>query len=251
MENTVITFDSFSKFQEVIRNAKSLPFNRAILNGNVKDLKASVLEFGIQREINLIKTSAFSNDDTEITYIVDGHHPRLIIDSLTEDDVKNSAYSIRINYSDDATKIMRLVSTLNSTGKKWNLKNYANAWAKLGNENYIKLLDFAKKEKLPLNPLIIAFDGEKGGNGNMNFKDGKFEFKYTARLKEVFRIYNHAIDLGLERSQQSFNGFVRVYSCNYFKEKKFYRCVEVKCAGTKGIKNRDVYYNIFSEYLQK
>ena len=165
--------------------------------------------------------------------------------------IKTKSGDILIDCLEYTFELEQFLSSLNSTGKKWNLKNYANAWAKLGNENYIKLLDFAKKEKLPLNPLIIAFDGEKGGNGNMNFKDGKFEFKYTARLKEVFRIYNHAIDLGLERSQQSFNGFVRVYSCNYFKEKKFYRCVEVKCAGTKGIRNRDVYYNIFSEYLQK
>lgn len=86
----------------------------------------------------------------EQLYIIDGQHRFLAARLLN---LPITANIIEVNTTKEY--LVELISTLNSTGKKWTIEDYINAYASLNNKSYVKLINLmAKCKKLSSNSVV-------------------------------------------------------------------------------------------------
>lgn len=119
-----------------IKNISVLPFQRqAILRAT---LVKSMTKYGFLGSILMLKTSII--DGVERLYIVDGQHRFLAAQYLNLDVKADIIESVTTK-----DELVKLISTLNSTGVKWTSMDYINAYAALGMKEYIDLINVCKK----------------------------------------------------------------------------------------------------------
>lgn len=78
----------------------------------------------------------------------------------------------------------KAMNRLNTAKKSWALDDFLNNFCAEGHEDYIKLQDFIKKEKLPLNIAIQLFAGHRSKSLLNEFKEGKFKFPNEKDFEE-------------------------------------------------------------------
>ena len=129
-----------------INNIGILPFQR---QASVRSsLVNSMKQYGFLGSILMIKTSVING--VEKLYIIDGQHRFLAAQFLG---IPITANVIETNKSKE--ELIYLISTLNSTGIKWKIEDYINAYASLSNENYVKLIQVAKEcKKLSMSKIL-------------------------------------------------------------------------------------------------
>lgn len=114
----------------------TLPFQRNCSIRN--ELVKSMQQYGFLGCVLMIKTSKIHN--IEKLYCIDGAHRVLCAQFLNID---ITADIIDVNHL-STREIVDLVSKLNSTGVKWSITDYINAYAGVGMLDYIRLADIIR-----------------------------------------------------------------------------------------------------------
>jgi hypothetical protein len=109
-----------------------LPFNRSINTEQVNKLMGSLESFGKLRLPVIVHTSVI--DGTPKYYIVDGQHMVSSLMRFNEDKVQCIVFE-----SNDKYEIVSIMATLNNIVCTWSFKDYINAYASLGDSNYLRL----------------------------------------------------------------------------------------------------------------
>lgn len=145
-----------------IKQIAVLPFQRqASIRQNLVN---SMKEHGFLGTILMIRSSLITG--AEQLYIIDGQHRFLAARLLN---LPITASIIEVNSTKEY--LVNLISTLNSTGKKWIISDYINAYAALNNESFVKLLKLAQEcKKIRLNSLINIVTNKN----HHAVKNGKF-----------------------------------------------------------------------------
>lgn len=112
-----------------------------------------------------------------------------------------------------------------SSRGRWSMRDFAEARARAGDENYIKLLEFQKKHQIALMACASLLGGESAQSGNQGHKvkDGTFKVRRTGHAETVVWVIDNCREVGIDFSRQ--RGFVNAVSsaCRVpeFDEKKF------------------------------
>lgn len=184
-----------------MNNIGILPFQR---QASVRSsLVNSMKQYGFLGSILMIKTSVISG--VEKLYIIDGQHRFLAARFL---DIPIMANIIETNKSKE--ELIYLISTLNSTGVRWKIEDYVNAYASLNNDNYVKLLQLSKEcKKLSIAKILWAWNPDLA-----LVRKGKMIVS-----KEVLENIKALDDILYKIPKQSYNDLVPLY--NIIKEKSF------------------------------
>lgn len=139
-----------------IKSISVLPFQRqASLR---QSLVNSMKEHGFLGTIIMIRTSLIAGSDK--LYIIDGQNRFLAANYLN---LPITATILTI----DTTKeyLVKLIATLNSTGKQWVTEDYINAYAALGNTSYLGLINLVKEcKKLSIGMIARVVTYKNPGN---------------------------------------------------------------------------------------
>lgn len=149
-----------------------LPYNR---DSNVrKDLLESMQNFGFISPIIIIKTDVI--DGKKKFFCVEGQHRTKTALFLG---LNIPAFILQLEV-DSEKDIVHLMAKLNATQKKWETRNYVNAWTVFGKDNY-KLLN-KLKTTYPWSYKTLGslfYSNSASSTEALNaIKDGNFEFRY-------------------------------------------------------------------------
>jgi hypothetical protein len=143
-----------------------LPFNRPVSKKHVMEIIESMDEFGNLSTCVMVITKCITGYDQ--IFIADGQH-RFSADEMTGRPV----YFHLIRIEDKAT-LVRLISKLNATSRRWAIKDYLRAWCSLDIEEYINIEKQIKKTRLPVSALLEAYSGLNRNAATKLFMDGRF-----------------------------------------------------------------------------
>lgn len=139
MKTTLIKKESVlrkNKFIEIANLAyktlKRIEGNREVKNDHVIEMQESIKRNGILRDVIICILNGFK-------YIVDGQHLAKALFEMGEN------IPCKIVECKDKSEMVQLMIDLNTTSKGWNLTEYINSWAWLGNKNYIFLKEAFNK----------------------------------------------------------------------------------------------------------
>ncbi len=130
--------------------------------------------------------------DKETRSIIDGQHRYTAATELWNEGVNYTLSIVELSCKKD--KLLESAVTFNSSQKHWRAVDYINAYAKVGNKNYIALLDFCEKNKKYLDKKYKAAMSILSGLTFVNYKKGELE------------VTNLDLDFGQER----YNIFERI-----------------------------------------
>jgi hypothetical protein len=114
------------------------------------------------------------------------------------------ALGIPVKYTicgDDAT-----IHELEGATKNWSMKNYLESYARMGNPNYLKLNEYYKKFKIPLNISITLLGGKaanESGWQSITFKQGLFKVGNPTFAYMVGEFVAFCDELGIEFCRNS------------------------------------------------
>jgi hypothetical protein len=134
-------------------------------------------------------------------YILDGQHMITALTRAGIDTVKCMVTEI-----EDTVKMVKAMATLNSVVNKWNLVDYADAFAALNNQHYlrVKQIMLVHGFTAPITALIL------GNKDYKVFKSGRFKANNKDADKLIRYINDCCIVLGTKRSR-FIEGFVKFY----------------------------------------
>jgi hypothetical protein len=140
---------------------------------HVEQIKESIKKNGFIESNPILVNSDF--------YIIDGQHRFLALKELD----KEIPYIIANN--DES-----LIIDLNSTQKKWNFENYVNYYSMCKkNENYIRLLETAKKCGTTVSIIIyLSFKNHSIKNGKLNFSE-----KEAKEIESFYENYKYLMKI--------------------------------------------------------
>lgn len=98
-----------------------------------------------------------------------------------------------------------------SSHSHWSVKDFITAYAKAGNEQYLRLLMFAKDHGLPITAAASLLWGESGNsaNANLRIKDGTFRVRDLEFAEAVVAVTDDLYALGVSfATTRSFVGAV-------------------------------------------
>lgn len=130
--------------------------------------------------------------DKKTRSIIDGQHRYTAATELWNEGVSYTLSIVELSCKGD--KLLESAVTFNSSQKHWRVIDYINAYAKVGNENYIALLDFCEKNKKYLDKKYKAAMSVLSGLTSVNFKKGELEIT----------------DLNLKFGQERYNALERI-----------------------------------------
>ncbi len=159
------------------RQFSSLPGNRPVNPTHVKKLAASLAKENLMPCLPCI-----INKDG---YIIDGQHRIAAAEKIGE-----TVWYVVIPHAN-----MTQIRFLNANLKPWGPREFAISFAQEGNPNYITLIAFHEKYKLPIASLAELLMGKaisRGGQAATALRDGSFKVKnvkdaeeFIAKLKDV------------------------------------------------------------------
>jgi len=151
----------------VIKQLKTLPFNRAINMKHITALLNSMLSYGILRLPVILRTKIFGR---ESDYILDAQH---MVAALLKADIKQTPCIVI--ESNDITQIIDIMAVLNNTLSTWKIDDYVNAYCHMpGKEDYklLKVHHLSTGFNYTVSSKIL--NGTTGG-----IKNGKFKINCT------------------------------------------------------------------------
>lgn len=157
-------------------------FNRSI--HSIERLKESMKTHGW---IDAYPMHVFKNGNGKLK-IKAGHHRFEAARSL----------EIPVKYvicEDDST-----IHELERSNVNWSMRDYLESYARIGNSNYLKLNDYFKRFKIPLNVSVTLMGGKsanESGFHSINFKDGKFKVANPTHAYELGEIVLFLDELGV------------------------------------------------------
>lgn len=163
------------KTEKDFKKINHLPFNREY--SVRQDLIKSMNQSGFIVPIILLNTDLV--DGQEKLWILDGQHRCITAQFLNIPVIGEIIEPNNINSVED---IVQLVSSLNSNSKRWNLKNYAEAYNFLGFPDYRELLKVTHSC-----PYSVSTVGDLL-NGHANSKGGASKYIQNGTFKIVDKI---------------------------------------------------------------
>lgn len=158
------------------KKIKFLPFNR---DSEVRqDLLDSMKKYGFLSPIVLVKTNLISGTDD--LYVVDGQH-RLKSAIFAGLDVH---YIISSFVPQNEGDIVQLVAAMNTTSKKWKMKDYVHAFMYMRNPHYIELNQLSSAYNFTLNSTAAILQGIR--NAKTSAKKSVEEGKFIVKSKKHF-----------------------------------------------------------------
>ena len=140
--------------------------------------------------------------------------------------------------------IIPFVSKMNSTAKNWSTKNYLDAWATQGIEEYIYLKSQLQKHPYSLNQLLEIYVGK----ASHDFKNGK-AIVNKGRGNQVIRVYEEAVVLGLKRCSSSICATARLFRQSTINEQDFLNMVSKNKTTFSHKLSKEAYLTLFKNFL--
>jgi hypothetical protein len=247
MKKETIIFETADQLKEYLisNNVERMPKgnNRNVTDTHVRRMKASVVQIGIKRAINLVYTNVFSKNKKHYKlYILDAQH---LVKSIleTQSDLLRGHFVVMVDKMETYSEIHEALSTLNSVSKKYPLEDSLINWCTQGNENYQNLNDKKTKYGYSINSLVECYT-QKISSGNDDFKNGRYNpTKEEISLGDsIIELHQKLMGTGLQYCQSSFNAIVRFcIRYPYVSHNKIYRKVKKSTKYFKEIKSRDIF----------
>ena len=247
MKKETLLFNTAREFKAFLSTIKFMPTdaNRKINDFNKNAIKLSVLEIGVERSINVVRTNVFNDDKNKFDYyFLDAQHLSSAILEIT-DDLLRGHFVVFIDEITDFNEIVFVISKLNSVGQGRKLIEYLRSWVYDNRKPYIYLADLMQKNKnYSINSLIECLTNKKC-SGNDDFKNGKLTFTKAqkAHADKLIALHKKLMDTGLKYSSNSFAALVRFNIDN--PEVSFdtiLKKVKKATSDFKEIKGRDLFY---------
>jgi hypothetical protein len=146
---------------------KFLEFNRAIKMVLVNKLLSSMTNYTVLRLPVLVKTKLFNRQAQY--YVIDGQNMISALNKASIDTV--TCFVIE---TDDLSRIVGLMSTLNNVVARWTLADYVKAYSGLGNGNYTTLHTFKTATGFTYSVSSLILSGAHNIN---DIHDGTFQVK--------------------------------------------------------------------------
>ena len=102
---------------------------------------------------------------------------------------------------DDST-----IHELERSTSNWSMRDYLESYARIGNPHYLKLNEYFRKFRIPLNVSIAIITGlsyTEGGSITSTFKDGKFKIGNPKHAYDVGELVLSLDELGVEFCRNS------------------------------------------------
>lgn len=88
----------------------------------------------------------------------------------------------------------------------WTMRDYLESYARIGNPHYLKLSEYHRKFRIPLNVSVTLMGGKaanESGFHSVNFKDGKFKISNHTHAYKLGEIVLFLDELGVEFCRNS------------------------------------------------
>lgn len=82
------------------------------------------------------------------------------------------------------------VAMINNAQRKWAYRDYAGSFAQRGNQEYIKLLEFADRHQIPVLSAVTMLSGTSSSNKDDAYKSGTWKISSTGFADRVVIIFN-------------------------------------------------------------
>lgn len=156
--NETMDYDSLNMLETI---------NRPITSNHVTTLKRSISEYGNLRAVIVAKLTFITG--TEQLYVLDGQHHLTALRAL-----RRPVIYVMMNIAENYTALIKAIATLNTTSKKWALKDYVQAWKSVSNE-YIQLERYHQRYSMSYVAIaMIALNIEKRSTTAPIIKNGTF-----------------------------------------------------------------------------
>lgn len=89
------------------------------------------------------------------------------------------------------------IAEINSAAVQWNLRDYANKWAKQGKKDYQEVIDFSEDHGIPIGMAFSILGGEQpsAGNKGNQIRTGTFKVREREFANEVAKTYAGLVDM--------------------------------------------------------
>lgn len=179
---------------------RSLFGNRLLKPDHIKKLVKSM------QEVNLMSFHPVLV--TEDGYIIDGQHR---IEAAKE-------LGIDVHFITIPDASLQTVQLLNSNVKSWTMRDFCESYAKLGNENYVRLLAFSDRYNIPITVsanLLANKNVVTGGGAASDIRDGTFHITNEENAKETMKRLSELqsfSDASCWRAREFIRSLVYMYS---------------------------------------
>lgn len=214
IDSGILKVKDMSKFKLFPRE---LGINRMVDKNNVKRIKESMTQLYITPTIKV-------NQDM---FVLDGQHTRQAIIELVEEGLISEDYEINYEMYDTKGNDRNVCILLNTTSKKWKAEDFMEAWASIGNENYIWFKNFVSKYKLSqMTTIYIITEINFGGaTKSKKFKNGELVISQEQRTKairiaEQLQEVKSLVPRKIARQRFFHNGFVKIALNNNYNHER-------------------------------
>jgi hypothetical protein len=98
------------------------------------------------------------------------------------------------------------IHELERSTSRWSMRDYLESYSSIGNPNYIKLSEYYRKFRIPLNVSVTLIGGKaanESGFHSINFKDGKFKTGNPQHANLVGEIVLFLSEVGVDFCRNS------------------------------------------------
>jgi hypothetical protein len=209
-----------------LKGIRLMPFgNRNITQAQVKHLKQSIIEHGIQRNLQVVYTNVFGEGWHH--YILDGQHLYTACDGLNILDTLYCSIDL-FNYT-NPIEIVARVSEINSDQKGWRLADFIKAYASTN-----QLLDYNTldnryyKYGLSYQLSAMIYGGLSSTTSSQMIKRGTFKIIDLKRgdeiceiLQDILSIFGRGNNIFLREFTFAFYHWYNSVNYDHFKFKEF------------------------------
>lgn len=196
-----------------------LKFNRKTTAGHVNDIILSIQEYGILSYGVIVKTDVV--DGVMRYWIADGQHRFLAEKKL------GFPFYFTMTTVNSLQGLVRLIARLNTTGKKWNLKQYLTTWSSINSNEYGIIQKRQAETGIQLSVLIQIYMDRDRSSASEKFMKGYFEISDKEKAEKTI---NNLVDLTstrlLPKSRSISSCLIALmknneYNHDHFKEKLY------------------------------
>lgn len=219
---------------------KTCSMNRPIDPSNLKKIKASLQANNLLEFDPIIVNSSME--------VVDGQHRLEAAKEL----------GIPIWYVINQSSGDEDIILLNAAKKSWSIDDYCNFYAKRGNSNYEKLIQFCQKHDIGIGKAIRAFFTNVSGSESVNyFRSGKFKFPDQEKIQEIEKSLEEMkiIITSIEKycftrktmvtSSYFLRALSMLFNCHEFDSNVFLKKIALKADSLRACCSTSAYYKMF------
>lgn len=234
---------AFLTWAQALKIIKYLPFNR--VSEAKQPLIESLNKYGMLSAITIIKTNLFG---TVEYFILDGQHR---LKSAIFNKMMKIHYIICEKPIDSIPALVNLVSTLNTTSKKWSINDYVDAYRYLNYSNYIKLSQFVSQHPYSLSTCASLLAGRTSNTGNVgvrkSLQTGEYMITHLENTTEIMNLARLVSKYMLPTSRMLF-AFRHIMMKDNYNQLKFINQYRNNIEAVRELKLDD-YRAIFASWL--